>query len=475
VDTKKLLIQLGWTWLFGLMFFIVYLGFSLLWGIGISAIGEETLLFRSHRLGDAGVALAGVLYCMMVAVLFVVYGAVLSRYVSERRLRLYGPLLGTLTVPVLGLVIWFLLAGTISGRQTYMDEMSWLPFMLYAFWTLPIVETWKVYLSGPVSVNRLAALLSLLPVTAVFLGFGLYRLRLSKEGLRRGAWMCGGAFALLLVSILLSALPIRETVFSWNSYPAVDGATAAIPLGKELLQELTGTSKAKADKTVRFNTSHEAYVNLIEKRADLILVSGPSDEELKLAEEKQVKLKLTPVGKDAFIFLVHKANPVQGLSLKQVQDIYTGSLTSWQQAGGENQPILAFQRPKNSGSQTFMENKVMKGLPLTQAPTERKPTGMGGLIDEVADYKNSKQAIGYTFYYFANEMHRREEVKFLALDGIEPNKEHIRSNRYPLTAQLYAVTREGEPENEGAARLLGYLLSPEGKQVIERGGFVPSE
>lgn len=161
------------------------------------------------------------------------------------------------------------------------------------------------------------------------------------------------------------------------------------------------------------------------------------------------------------------------MTVAQIRDIYAGKVTNWQEVGGEDAAITAFQRDKNSGSQTFMESKVMQGLSMAAAPTGKKITGMGNLIDSIAEYDNAENAIGYSFYYYANEMHKRENVKFLSVEGVPCNKETIRSGKYPFTAILYAVTREDEPADSPAIRLLNWILSEEGSRAVEQGGFIP--
>ena len=83
--------------------------------------------------------------------------------------------------------------------------------------------------------------------------------------------------------------------------------------------------------------------------------------------------------------------------------------------GGEDEAIRAFQRPADSGSQTTLE-KLMGNTPIMEAPTEDVASGMGGIIREVSQYRNYKNAMGFTFRYYSTEM--------------VGNK---KSNYYPLT------------------------------------------
>lgn len=278
-------------------------------------------------------------------------------------------------------------------------------------------------------------------------------------------------FVMCLV-LLVDTLPAHAAMFTLQNYPRVDGATIAIPMGKLMAEKLIGKEEVagkELENVTAFKTTHNAYVNLIMGKADIIFVFGPSDEELQLAASRNVKLKLTPIGKDAFVFLANKENPVNDLSLEQIQAIYSGIIVNWSTVGGNDWDIVAYQRNKNSGSQTFMEQRVMFDLPLAKTPVVS--SSMYDVIDMVYR-KNS--AIGYSFNYFANNMHRRsEKVKFLAVGGQECSRENIRSEKYPLTVTLYAVTRQEDKVNEAVAKMLDWLASGEGGSVIEEGGFVP--
>lgn len=307
---------------------------------------------------------------------------------------------------------------------------------------------------------------------AMFLGL---RRKHVQDSSRKRLHLSAGIL-LLLIAFLLNVPTIvnrlTPRMFHEQNYPRIDGATAAIPLGQTLARELLGKDIIEAQKYVKFNTTHHAYVNLINKKADVIFTAEPSDEEIALAKQADIQLKLTPVGVDAFVFIVNKQNPIDNLSIDQIRSIYSGQITNWQEIDGKtNLPIIAYQRSKNSGSQTLMENVVMKGLSMMEAPMEYKPGGMVGMMDAI-DYKNSKDAIGYTVYYYAAEMNKKENVKFLSVNGIACNKETIRTSEYPFSGPLYAVTREGD-ESGSVQSLLEFLQSAEGQKLVEKGGFVP--
>ncbi len=266
---------------------------------------------------------------------------------------------------------------------------------------------------------------------------------------------------------------IVKPSFTKETYPKVDGSTATIPLSENIAAELLSLSKEEAGSFIKHNTTHNAYVNLIDGKADIIFVTEPSEQEYSLAKEKGVELEVVPIVKEAFVFLVNKSNPVDQLTVKQIQDIYQGNIKNWKAAGGPDKEIIAYQRPKNSGSQTIMENQVMKGLKMSDAPMELKPSEMEGLIEAVASYDNSDKAIGYSVYYYANSMYNKETIKFVKVNGVQPDNKTISGGTYPFTSAYYAVLNKKSPADSNSRKLLQWILSDQGQKLAETSGYVP--
>ncbi len=283
-------------------------------------------------------------------------------------------------------------------------------------------------------------------------------------------------FLLIVLSVLIlpsCTLADSKPGFTKDTYPRVDGSTATIPLSENLAANLLSMSPEEAKNFIKHNTTHNAYENLIDGKADIIFVTEPSEEELSMSDSKGIELEAVPVVKEAFVFLVNKDNPVTDISAEDIRAAYQGKINNWKELGGPDKEIIAYQRPANSGSQTLMQNQVMKGLQMADAPSELKPGAMSGLVDIIASYDNSDKAIGYSVYYYANSMYSRDTVKLINVDGVEPNNENIKSGKYPFTSAYYAVIRKAEPENSNARKLLSFILSEEGQQLAENSGYVP--
>jgi phosphate transport system substrate-binding protein len=218
--------------------------------------------------------------------------------------------------------------------------------------------------------------------------------------------------------------------------------------------------------------THPAYLNLIDKKTDLIFVTSPSAEELKLAQDKGIVMEVVPIVSEAFVFLVNADNPVDNLTLAQIQKIYTGEIKNWKEVGGEDKPIIAYQRPVNSGSQTGFLALVMKGLIPTNPPLDQIPVEMGELIDVVASFDHQAAGIGYSYYYFVMDMWGSQNIKLLKVDGVYPDKTTISQKNYPINTAYYAVFRKDEKKDSDVRKIVDWLLSDEGQQLAQDAGYV---
>ncbi|OHX51841.1 hypothetical protein BB776_02855 [Planococcus salinarum] len=261
-----------------------------------------------------------------------------------------------------------------------------------------------------------------------------------------------------------------------HDLPKLDGATALYPLYAAFVEAVYPAgdypSYDPVNSDVVSTTTREAYDRLLAGKTDIIFVAGPSAGHQKTAEARGIELEMTPIGREAFVFFVNSRNVVDDLSSDEIKNIYAGEVTNWSDVGGKNDEIRAFQRPVDSGSQTTFI-KFMEETPIQEPEIEEMASGMGGIISEVASYRNYKNAIGYTFRFFSVEMVQNDKIKLLAVDGVEPSIETIRSDEYPLSAEFYAVTAGSDNPNVGP--FIEWILSEEGQELVESTGFVSIE
>lgn len=259
-----------------------------------------------------------------------------------------------------------------------------------------------------------------------------------------------------------------------SELPRLDGATALYPLYASFVEAVYPSDEynpySTEESSVVSTTTGEAYDRLIRGETDIIFVAGPSDLQEAAAEKAGVQFNMTPIGREAFVFFVHEDNPVDSLKLEEIQQVYAGDIDNWSEVGGKNDSIRAFQRPEGSGSQTALQ-RVMGDRKLMDAPVEDVPEGMGGIIEQTAAYTNHKNAIGFSFRFYATEMVEDHDIKLLQVDGVAPTVETIANGTYPITSEFYAITTE---ENyETYKPFLDWMTSEEGQTLVERTGYVP--
>lgn len=126
-------------------------------------------------------------------------------------------------------------------------------------------------------------------------------------------------------------------ILSKPDFPRIDGSTATYPLSMEIGKELLGLDDTSVKGFITHQTTHNAYVNLVNGSADIIFVTQPSPDEYALAKQKGVELEVVPICKEGFVFLANKENTMTSLTVKQVQDIYQGKITNWKAVGGAGQ------------------------------------------------------------------------------------------------------------------------------------------
>ncbi len=258
-----------------------------------------------------------------------------------------------------------------------------------------------------------------------------------------------------------------------EDYPVMDGSTANLPMMAEILAEVGNIPLEEAEDLTKCSKTSQAWENITNGNADILLVYEAAEETKAKVAASGVELEITPVGRDALVFINNENNPVESLTQQQLTDIYTGKITNWQEVGGENQDIIAYQRKETSGSQSLFMKLLMQGQQPMEAPQTLKPAEMDMLIDELARYNNEGNALGYSVFYYANYMYQQPGLRFLQVDGVAPSDETIADGSYPLLNEYYVVIRADEPADSPARQLRDWILSDEGKAALVKAGYIP--
>lgn len=289
-----------------------------------------------------------------------------------------------------------------------------------------------------------------------------------------------------------------------NNYPRVDGSTSTEPLNTliackllgwryEWKQYVAGNGIWKLEpnmednipdnffsERIKSSQTHNAIINLIDKKTDIIISARKMSADEKLyAESLNVSLIETPVALDALDFLVNKQNTINSLTVKQVQEIYGGSITSWNELGGDSEVIKPFIRNPNSGSQEMMKQIVMGNVHMPEweigyTDDEIIPT-MASVYSELSRYENG---ICFSPHYYKEYIIREavgaDNVKTVAINGIYSDAKSIKNKTYPFVANVYVSIRSDVDHNSMTYKLYEWLQTEAGKLVISESGYVPN-
>lgn len=163
------------------------------------------------------------------------------------------------------------------------------------------------------------------------------------------------------------------------------------------------------------------------------------------------------IARDGIAIVVHPSNPVDGLGLLQLQDLFSGRADEWQAVGvlvvGPVQPVS---REEGSGTRAAFEALVMGDRHVTPAAVV-VPSGQA-VVEYVAAHPG---AIGYVGMAWASS-----GVKVLKIEGELPTPQGAEWGSYALTRELWLVV--AEPPSAGVQRFLDFALSPAGQQIVGR-------
>ena len=274
---------------------------------------------------------------------------------------------------------------------------------------------------------------------------------------------------------LAATLDAPSELVLTNDLPTLDGALALYPVYAAFAKNTYSRDAFDADPdSVTFTDTLKAYDGIMTGERDAIFAAGASAKQKQKAAELGAELVFTPIGREAFVFVVGKDNPIDDISVKQIRNVYSGKTSRWSTLGWrDGGEIIAFQRPEGSGSQTGLQ-QVMGNIPIA-APRplpDDSLIGTNSLMKQISVvYNGVMPALGYTYRFFAQTMYGNADAKILSVDGVAPTDENIKSGKYPFSVRFYIVTN-GEPKGN-VKRLIDFALSSQGQELVAKSGYVP--
>jgi phosphate transport system substrate-binding protein len=237
-------------------------------------------------------------------------------------------------------------------------------------------------------------------------------------------------------------------------------------LGAKLVPQLAEAFKAKHPGTtfdIAAEGSTTGIAAIIDGTAQIGMASRRAKaSEVGAAASKGVNMRPTVVAYDGIAVIVNAANPIKGLTKKQVEQIFTGDVTDWSAVGGNPGKLSVYTRNTSSGTYSDFKELAMKKRDY--APSAQKMAGNEQIASEVG---RNRDGIGYVGLAYVNA----GGIKIVPVDGNLPSVKSVQAKNYPYARPTFYYTN-GEPS--GVAReFVDFTLSPEGQKIVLQVGFVP--
>lgn len=177
------------------------------------------------------------------------------------------------------------------------------------------------------------------------------------------------------------------------------------------------------------------------------------------------------VALDGLSVYVHESNPVQELTLAQLEGIFTGKITNWQEVGGKNEPITLYSRENSSGTYEFFKEHVLNKKDF--AANANTLQGTAQVIEAVA---KERRGIGYGGAAYAAGIKALKVKQDANSPAVEPTEENIVSHKYPIWRFLYIYVNPDLDKGEVGA-YLNWIRSNQGQAIVKDIGYfaIPNE
>ena len=193
---------------------------------------------------------------------------------------------------------------------------------------------------------------------------------------------------------------------------------------------------------------------------------GGTSRDLVSGETHQNDVELLPVAWDALAIIVHKDNPVDNISLEQAKAIYTGKIRYWTELGGTDQKIEVYaHKNKISGNGRTLRELLFSNTDKTLYTS--RVFDYGEQLEQALT--NNPNAIAITGVSSA----RMQDVKIVALDGVKPTIENIKTGNYRLYRPLFLSYDPHSANIESIQDFIRFVLSQYGRDVMYSNGIVP--
>lgn len=173
------------------------------------------------------------------------------------------------------------------------------------------------------------------------------------------------------------------------------------------------------------------------------------------------------VALDGISIYVNESNPINSLSLDELQSIFTGKIKNWKDIGGPNSPITLYSRENSSGTYEFFKEHVLKGSDFS--PNAQPLPGTAAVLLAVTKDKNS---IGYGGAAYGKGAKILKISQDKNSTPILPSEETVLNGSYPIWRYLYIYVSKDNDKNE-ISTFINWIRSNDGQTLVKSVGYYP--
>jgi phosphate transport system substrate-binding protein len=231
----------------------------------------------------------------------------------------------------------------------------------------------------------------------------------------------------------------------------IAGSTMLLPLVREAAQSYEN-KHADVLLVVSGGGSRAAIAQLTGRQIDIAATDTPTSGSNDLVDHRIAVI--------AFAVAVNPHSGVTALTKKQLADVFSGSVTNWKDVGGNDVPIALVNRPTSSGVRMLIAQKIMGGVPFSEAGTVDESTA-----STVDDVKSAPGGVGYASFGGL----RGSGLTLVNIDGVAATDENVENGSYPLWAYEHMITFG--PPTPSESRFLAFLQT--NRRLLREFGYIP--
>lgn len=173
------------------------------------------------------------------------------------------------------------------------------------------------------------------------------------------------------------------------------------------------------------------------------------------------------VAMDGLSVYVNQDNPVNELSVEQLEKIFTGKVKNWNEVGGKDMPITLISRENSSGTYEFFKEHILKGQDF--AASAQTMPGTAAVLQSVS---KEPKAIGYGGAAYGHGAKVLKIKKTADSPAIEPTEETVLNGKYPISRFLFNYLDPAKDKGEIEA-YLNWIRGDEGQKIVKEVGYYP--